>query len=88
VSTIRLLFRRGEEFKNTVRFYEEEKLGEPFVVGVMTVQKWAARDVAQFIVDVTGVEADAALPVDGPGPGDADTAGVVGDAGAEADAGA
>jgi len=41
-NTITLNFLREKETKNTVKYQEQERPGQPHVIGSLYIQKWAA----------------------------------------------
>ena len=58
MEALKVILRRAEETKNTVR-YEESETGQPQVIGTLYVQKWAAHrleDPETITVTIQGVE--------------------------------
>jgi len=51
-----LTFTREKETKNAVRFQEEERAGQPKVIGSLYVQKWFVGDAAALTVSVNAGE--------------------------------
>jgi len=48
-----ITFTRERETKNTVRFTEDERPGQPPVVGTLYIQKWAANDATNITVRIS-----------------------------------
>ena len=47
-----LRFAREKETKNTVRFTEEERAGQPQIIGTLYVQKWFAGKANAVVVTI------------------------------------
>jgi len=49
---VTVLFKKEKETKNTVRFTEGTKVGEPPIIGTLYVQKWFAGDAENLEIKV------------------------------------
>uniref|UniRef100_A0A6H2A4U6 Uncharacterized protein n=2 Tax=viral metagenome TaxID=1070528 RepID=A0A6H2A4U6_9ZZZZ len=45
-------FMKEKETKHTIRFTEEQKPGEPLIVGTLYVQKWFAGDATTITLNI------------------------------------